>query len=198
MKILSEFLSDWRTVGAIAPTSRFAQRAMLDVVEWQAVRLAVELGPGAGNITRSILARLRPDARLLAVEINERFVTEISRNVVDERLAVVHGSAVDLDEILSQDIFKGPQADVIISAIPFTSLTPSVRDAICQAVARALRDGGRLVALQYTPFVLPRLLARYFGPYTVRRCWLNLPPALIYTCTRGLRPITMLSSCAAD
>lgn len=157
---------------------------MLDAVKWDDVRLAVDLGAGMGNITRAMLTRLCPQATLLAIDINERFVTYIRETLRDSRLEVVHGSATDLKEIIAQRGFV--EADAILSAIPFTSLSQGLRESILQSVQSTLAaDAGRFVAIQYTPFVLPRLLTKYFGGYQVRRCWLNLPPALIYTCTRA-------------
>lgn len=183
MNFLSEFLSDWRTVGAVAPTSRYTRKAMLDPIDWEKARVVVELGAGTGNITRGILARMHNEARLLAIEINDRFVRSLREQLADPRLEVVHGSATDLSQILSERGLRC--ADAIVSAIPFTSLDLPLRHAILEAAVGALGTGGCMTAIQYMPFVLPPLLQRHFGGFTVRRSWLNIPPALIYTCTRS-------------
>lgn len=182
MKFLNEFFTDWRTVGAVAPTSRFTQSVMLDAIDWRNARIVLELGAGTGAITRSILSRMHPAAKLLAVELNERFVLQLRRSIKDERLEVVHGSATDLDAILNSRSL--PRADGIVSSIPFASLPFPLRQDICKASATALASGGRFVALQYTPLVLPPLLRKHFGRYSVRGSLLNVPPALIYTCVR--------------
>jgi phospholipid N-methyltransferase len=183
LNFLAEFISDWRTVGAVAPTSRFTRRAMLAPVDWARARIVVELGAGTGNISRGILERLHPDARFLAIEINDRFVERLRASLSDPRVEVVHGSATDLPAMLEQRGLAG--ADAIISAIPFTSLGPELRHGILDAAVQGLGPGGRFVAIQYMPFVLPPLLQKHFGGYEVGRSWLNIPPALIYTCTRA-------------
>ena len=140
----------------------------------------VELGPGTGCVTRALLQRLRPDARLVAVEINPRFVEEVRKNIVDSRLQVVQGSASDLSDILRQ-LGMGP-VDCVVSVLPFASIPPTLRAEVMDAVRKGLRPGGTFVAIQYSGLVMPKLLEEHIGGYRVRRSWLNLPPALIYTC----------------
>ena len=143
----------------------------------------VELGPGTGCVTRALLQRLRPDARLVAVEINPRFVEEVRRNIDDTRLQVVQGCATDLSVILRQ-VGLGP-VDCVVSVMPFASLPPALRAGVMDAVCSGLRPGGIFVAIQYTALVMPKLLEEHIGGYRVKRSWLNIPPALIYTCARS-------------
>lgn len=180
MRVLREFLSDWKTTGAVAPTSRFTQRVMADCIDWSRVRTMVELGPGTGCVTRALLQRLRPDARLVAVEINPRFVEEVRRSIDDPRLQVVQGSAADLSGILRR--LGMEPVDCVVSVLPFASLPPTLRDEVMGAVCSGLRPGGTFVAIQYTNLVMPKLMEAHLGSYRVKRSWLNLPPALVYTC----------------
>lgn len=48
--------------------------------------LVVELGPGTGGTTRALLRRMRPEATLLAIEINPRFTKLLRQSVLDPRL----------------------------------------------------------------------------------------------------------------
>lgn len=52
----------------------------------------VELGVGTGCVTRQLLKRMRPDARLISLEVNEIFVEEC-RRIQDKRLALRHRCA---------------------------------------------------------------------------------------------------------
>lgn len=181
VKMLQAFIDDWRSVGSVAPTSRFVAKDMLDPIDFSKVKVAVELGAGVGNITRSMLRRMRPDARLVSVEINPRFIKHLRKTLHDPRLVLVEGSAEDLPRLLRQQGFD--QADCIVCAIPFASLPKELRERICEASAACLAPGGKMTAVQYSNLVLPKLLRRHFGPFEVRVCWLNLPPAWIYECT---------------
>lgn len=178
-----QFITDWRTVGAVAPTSSFARRAMLSPIDFSKVKVAVELGPGTGSITGEFLGRLRRDARLVAVEINEDFSQELKSRFRDPRLVVVNDSATELPGILRSLGHDG--ADCIVCSIPFANLGPDLRDAIVSSSYQGLCSDASLVALQYTPFVLPPLLKRHFGRHRLHFCMWNLPPALIYRATRA-------------
>ncbi|MHB2021559.1 MAG: phosphatidylserine decarboxylase [Candidatus Xenobia bacterium] len=176
--MIKEFLKDWRSMGSIMPTSRIAGEALLEPVDFSRARVVVELGPGPGNITRQVLEHLQPGARLIAIEINPEFVERIRREIVDDRLEAICASASDLPSILEQ---RGlGKADAIISVLPFTSLAEPVRQDIMVALRHSLSSDGVFVAIQYTPLVMPRLIEQHLGPWEVRPCLWNVPPALIY------------------
>ncbi|MBM3465833.1 MAG: methyltransferase domain-containing protein [Armatimonadetes bacterium] len=183
MNVIKQFLSDWKTTGAVVATSQFTQATMLDMVDFSRIKLAVEFGPGSGAITKCILSRMRPDATLIGVEINPSFAEVLRERIADSRLEIVVDSATHLPAILEA---RGPgRADCVFSSLPFMNLPPDLRDEILQAAREGLKPGAQLVALQYTPWVLPRLLRRYFGGYHFRFNLLNVPPAFVYSAARG-------------
>ena len=72
--LLNQHIAHIRTSGAILPSSGFLIDRMLRAVDFARARHVVELGAGTGCITRGILARMRPDAQLIALEVNPVFV----------------------------------------------------------------------------------------------------------------------------
>jgi phospholipid N-methyltransferase len=64
-----------RMLGSIIPSSRFLIKQLLQPIDWEKARVIVEYGPGVGGITAEILRRMRPDARLIAIEMNPEFVS---------------------------------------------------------------------------------------------------------------------------
>jgi phospholipid N-methyltransferase len=133
-------------------------------------RLVVELGPGTGGTTRALLRQMRPDARLVAIEINEDFVALLRRSHPDPRLSVEHGSAADLREILTRHQLGAP--DVILSGIPFGR-------EILRSVHDALEPGGVFVAYQVRDRV-KILGSEVFGRATTDMVLLNVPPMRVY------------------
>src|SRR5579862_6507113 len=85
-----------RMLGSIIPSSRFLIKQLLQPIDWDKARVIVEYGPGVGGITAEILRRMRPDARLIAIEMNPEFVTFLRKTLVDERFQVVEASAADV------------------------------------------------------------------------------------------------------
>jgi phospholipid N-methyltransferase len=177
LRFLQAFVAHPRQVGAVLPTSRRAVRDMLDLADVEGADLVVELGAGTGVQTGEILARLKPGARLLAVEIDPNLATLLQERYDDPRLQVVCDSAENLQEHLA-----GETADVLVCALPFTSLPPDLRRRILDDMPPALGPTGVMVLIQYSPLIEQELRNRF---PTVRRriSVLNVPPAFLFACS---------------
>jgi phospholipid N-methyltransferase len=174
---LRSFLAHPRQVGAVLPTSRRAVADMLDLVPLPQATLVVELGSGTGSYTGAILDRLAPQARLIAFEIEPAMADGLRRKLPDPRLQVITGSAEDLLTVLA-----GDRPEVVVSALPFTSLPAGLGRTILERAAQSLAPGGTLLVLQYSPFIAGTL-AQLFRSVRRRICLINLPPAFLYACT---------------
>jgi len=171
-----------RMLGSIIPSSRFLIKQLLQPIDWDQARVIVEYGPGVGGITAEILRRMRPDARLVAIEMNPEFVSFLRKTLLDERLNVVEASAADVREILQK--LGLPKADYIISGIPLGSMPKSVREPILRNTCEALAAGGSFLVFQFTTRVLPDLY-RFFR-YVKRKFEpLNILPAHLFFCQPG-------------
>lgn len=168
-----EFLRAPTMVGSIIPTSQTVVRAMLDPIPWAQCRLLVEYGPGLGTFTRDILNHMAPDAMLIAIDTNLRFVEHLRAANTDPRLRVVHGSAADVQAIIAGQ--GGGDADFILSGLPFSTLPEGVGPSIMAATQAALRPGGAFLVYQYSRFVLP-LLNAHFARIDEGLIWRNIPP----------------------
>jgi len=175
------FLKDPRQVGSVIPSSRFMERKIIEFSELDDARVVVELGPGTGGTTRALLRAMRPDARLLAIDLDSRF-TAIVAAIDDPRLIAHTGSAADLGAVLKQHGLLA--ADVVISGIPFSTMPAEIGSAILQGVYDSLADNGRFVAYQFRAEVA-RLADPVFGDS--RRAApvpLNIPPMRIWQWTK--------------
>jgi phospholipid N-methyltransferase len=177
LRFLLAFLVHPRQVGAVLPTSRVAVRAMLDLADVPGAGLVVELGSGTGGSTGEILARLKPGARLVALEIDPRLARSLRERYDDPRLEVIGGSAEHLDRHLA-----GRSPDVVVSMLPFTSLDKGLRHRILDAIARTLPRDGVLLVIQYSPLIQGELQRR-FGSIRGRITPWNVPPAFLWACS---------------
>jgi phospholipid N-methyltransferase len=172
-----------RSVGAIAPSSRHLVAAQLDVAQIGQARVVVEWGPGTGVFTHAIIARMRPDARLFVFEINPVFLAQLRHEIADRRVTIVDVSAADTHHVLQQHGVK--VADVIVSGLPFTSLSQPLTHAILHAALDVLRPGGIFVTYQYST-LLRRTLRHYFPSLRIAAFVLrNLPPAIVFVGMRA-------------
>lgn len=175
------FVKHPRMVGTFAVSSPALVQRLLSGIDWSRCRRIVELGPGVGTITRSILDAMPADARLAALEMNADFVAELRRGFPDPRLQVVHGSAADIGRHL-QAIDFGP-TDVVISGIPFSTMPAAVRDQTLDGVAASLAPDGQFLVYQYANHVLAPLQQR-FERVEREKEWRNLVPVRLFRCSK--------------
>lgn len=177
------FIKHPRMVGTFAVSSPALVRRLLEGVDWSARRRVVEFGPGVGTITGAVLEAMAPEAKLLAIEMNTDFVRELALRFPDPRLEIVNASAADLARELATR--NWPDADLVISGIPFSTMPTQVRDGILDAVAASLAPAGEFRVYQYANHVLEPLRARF----AVVECateWRNLVPVRLFRCRQPL------------
>jgi phospholipid N-methyltransferase len=168
-----------KMLGSLIPSSRFLIQRLMGEIDWDNASVIVEYGPGIGNITGEILRRMRPDARMIVLEMNEDFVRFLKRRFTDPRVHIVHGSAADVDKVLAEQGLS--RAALVISGIPLSTIPAEVRQDILVKTRNALHPDGAFLVYQFSPKVaqdLDRIFSsvdRSFEP-------LNVPPAQIYYC----------------
>ena len=157
----------------------------------------IELGVGTGAITSGILAQLRPDARLYAIDLNPVFIRHIQSRIRDRRLVPVLGNAEKLQALMNSMRIR--KADAIVSSLGLTTMEDRQRCEIMGQAAECLAPRGVLSQYQYLHaggepnwlrrvglkrFPEEQFLRRYFGTVSSERVMLNLPPAMVFTCRR--------------
>lgn len=175
---LQELIRD-KNVGSIAATTGASARRICKRIAFDRCRVIVEYGPGDGALTKLLLGRMRPDAKLIAIETNRRFVDELTQNIRDSRLNVFCDNAENVQSILKRlDI---DEVDCIVSGIPFSFLSGQSKRKILAYTKKILRPGGRFLVYQAltAPFQrlrTKRLVSHSFLIARERFLFLNVPP----------------------
>ena len=141
------FLKHPVMVGSIIPSSSRTIRTMLAPVDWENTKLFVEYGPGVGTFCQPVLDRLRPDARLLVIDLNPDFIEYLRKTIIDSRFVAVHGSAANVNEIIRD--FGYEHADYVLSGLPFSTLPDNLGPVIAKQTAKAIRPGGAFLVYQF-------------------------------------------------
>ncbi len=173
-----EYLSQGKMVGSIVPSSRFLQRKMTAQIDFEKARCIVELGPGEGCITRSIIKRMGPNTQLLALETHPGFISDFLQ-FNDPRVHVVNDSAAMLNRNLKELGFEA--CDYIISSLPLTNFPIALREQIIDQALLSLPQGGIFMQYQYSTVAF-KLLKEKFQRVKLGFTPINIPPAFVYTC----------------
>ncbi len=174
---LSEFLRKPLRVGSPIASSQYMVERLLMPVDWSRIGLLVEYGPGTGRFTAGALARMRPDAMLIAIDTSPDFTGYLKEAIPDPRLCAVTASAADAAAVIADQGFG--QADCILSGLPFSTLPRAAGEAIVAQSCALLTTNGLFLTYQArgrARTLLERRLAKVGEAYE----WRNLPPCHLY------------------
>ncbi|MCL2500145.1 MAG: SAM-dependent methyltransferase [Defluviitaleaceae bacterium] len=183
IKFAKQYITKPRSIGAIAPSSRFLARKMVATIDFDKARCIVEFGPGTGVFTDRILHRRNTETVVIIIERNGDFCDALHRKYKDTpNLHIINGSAERIGTYLAE---RGiPRADYIVSGLPFASLPKEVSGSILTQTRKYLHDEGRFITFQYT-LIRKDLISRHFGSIQITREIRNLPPAYVLSCKKN-------------
>src|SRR3990172_6885766 len=182
----NEYVRNFREIGTIGPDSAVCVNGLLKSVPFESAELIVEYGSASGAVTREILKRKNPDSTLICFEKNHTFYNLLGKTVRGRNVFVVNDDVFHAPNILSSrfEIADG-RVDCIISTLPCSSL--KFDELLRKSVVPLLKEDGIFVQYMHTVsalkgFRLKPVLQKYFREIDSGFVFLNIPPALIYTC----------------
>lgn len=195
---LKEFMRNWSTTGAVAPSSPALARCIADSARVRDARRVLELGPGTGALTEAVAAALDSNCQYLGLELNEAFVQSLGSRFPRLRFEAAAAQEFEFHRWLGE----GETIDAIVSGLPWTAFPESLQIAILDHVLPRLRPGGIFVTFAYAGFhLLPKgqcfrnlLAGRCESLTTTRTVWANLPPAFVYVATAGAQGRTQAAA----
>jgi phosphatidylethanolamine/phosphatidyl-N-methylethanolamine N-methyltransferase len=177
-RFLKALVAAPRLTGAIAPSGRALARAMAAAIG-SPQGLIVELGPGTGPVTQSLIeTRVAPE-RLALVEYDPGFCRMLERRF--EGVRVIQGDAYDLSHTLAS--FAGQQIAAVVSSLPLLNQPPPLRTKLIADAFALMGPSGVFVQFTYgLQSPIPReFCANRYSALRSRPILLNLPPAFVWT-----------------
>jgi phosphatidylethanolamine/phosphatidyl-N-methylethanolamine N-methyltransferase len=148
--------------------------------------LVVELGPGTGPVTRSLIEVGLPPERLVLIEYDGEFCRLLKQRFA--HASIVQGDAYDLPRTLEP--FAGQPIAAVVSSLPLLNQPPPRRTKLIADAFALMGPSGVFVQFTYglmSP--IPREASA--NPYSAVRSkpiLLNLPPAFVWTYRLDRRP----------
>jgi 16S rRNA A1518/A1519 N6-dimethyltransferase RsmA/KsgA/DIM1 with predicted DNA glycosylase/AP lyase activity len=179
-EFFTEFLKPVKNnIGAVAPSSKYLVKKMVDPIDFTKVKCIVEFGPGTGSITLELLNRMPQDAILIVFEINKEFCEKL-KEINDSRIRIISDSAENLETYLKKNNIA--RVDYIVSSLPFSLIPNTIVRNILKIVKRVLNPKGAFIQYQYSLNAYTKL-KNTFKKVDLNFTPINLPPAFIFTCT---------------
>lgn len=167
-----------KTISAIAPSSKGLARQMASQIT-QTTGKVVEIGAGTGVLTRQILASGVAPQDLTIIEMNPKFCAALKSQFSD--CNVLEMDAQKLGSLPLENV------GMVISGLPLLSIPEPVQHNIIKGAFDLMVEGGKYVQFTYGPKppIAPEVrTANDLQWRTLKKVWLNLPPAMPYVFTR--------------
>jgi phosphatidylserine decarboxylase len=189
----------FQNTGALLPSSRFLAQALIgELRKPRGPARILEVGPGTGSVTRSILRCMQPGDRLDAVEINGRFVEMLRRRLEQDKTYRSLRDSVEIIHAGVEELIGDGVYDFIISGLPLNNFPVALIRKVFQAYERLSKPNGTLSYYEYalirslkTPFVnrrerrrlyrVGRVVGKFIRAHQIRRepVFMNVPPAVV-------------------
>ena len=182
LAFFKESVKNIKTTGTVMPSSRFLITKMLKGVDFEKSLVFVEYGAGNGIITKYILKKMKPDAKLICFEINTEFNKHLNL-INDDRLIIVNNSAEKIKAILSTNNIQN--VDCFVSSLPLAIMPLTISENILNYSKEVLNTNGQFIQYQYSTNSL-KIFKKFFGKKNVILNFelMNIPPAFIYKCKK--------------
>ena len=174
-KFFKEGIRNIKTVGTVTRSSRYLCDKIINHSKIHQAKVIVELGAGDGVLTKRILDRMPDDCKLIAFEINEKFIDTLEA-IEDDRLVIAADSAENIRQYLHENNLD--QVDIVYSAIPFSVIPKEVAKAIVTISKEVLAPEGEYLQIHYS-LMEKKLYNKVFGNVEIFFQPINIPPAFI-------------------
>ena len=206
-----QFRSRFETTGAIAPSSGFLARAMANPLRQRdpakgPVRV-LEIGPGTGAVTGSIVKHIQEGDTFDLVELNEVFAATLDeRFESDPKWNRIRANTTVHVRPLQEFPIDEPY-DFIISGLPLNNFPEDLVNEITECYFKLLAPGGVLSYFEYMYIrsirkriakkserqrltSIDATLAGYVQKYRIKRNWIfaNIPSAWVQHLRAPIEP----------
>ena len=179
MSFFRSMFRNYRTVGAISPSSRFLYKKMISPMDLAHDIHIVEFGAGSGTFTDALLKKITSGSSLSIFEIDPLFIKKLQLKYKNDKRVVVY--SVGAEE--STKFFGAGSIDYILSSLPFGLMDEVVVLRILESAKHILKSSGKFIQFQYF-LQNKKEIHSIFPKVRYKFTPLNLPPAFVYICRK--------------
>jgi len=162
-------LKSYRSTGAIAPSSRFLARSIVQSIpkiSSNENKRILEVGCGTGAFTKEILKTLQAGDAFHLVELSKDFCVAIEEGLLKSFREENPEIEVVLHNAPIEEVNIDGEFDAIICGLPFNNFPVELVQHLFEVMLKSLRLGGELAYFEYLGLLK---LKRIFGFPKIRR-----------------------------
>jgi len=150
LEFLTEAIRNFRHTGSVWPSSPILAKAMTSTIaRIEGQRRILEVGPGTGPFTKSILNKLRAGDHFELVEINQNFCRKLEKDMLAGYRTRHPNVAVRLHCAPIEEADLAGPYDVIVCGLPFNNFPPKLMRQIFRRMFALLKENGELIYFEY-------------------------------------------------
>ena len=197
---LKQFFEQFQTTGAVMPSGKPLAAALCRFVgSSSSPQRILEVGPGTGAVTTTLVERMRDEDHLCLIEINQTFVTHLKTAFKERPPLRAKAHRVDVIHGRLEDLKDDGRYDLIVSGLPLNNFSADAVEQILDGFGRLLKPGGVLSFFEYIAVrsvkslvsskqerdrlrAIGGLLHRTLDGREIQRdcVWPNVPPAWVH------------------
>ncbi len=186
LTFVKKFVQKPFQTGAVLPSSVLLATMMVKDVGIEKMKAVVEIGPGTGAITPTILSSIPDSAEFVAVEIDPDLYTIFQQRFPDVKS--YNACASTISDIMRKENIS--ELDAVFSGLPWASFPEELQTKLLDAICDVLPPNGLFATFAYIQGTwLPagqrfkKVLRKRFSKVEKSPVvWRNIPPAFIYKC----------------
>jgi phosphatidylethanolamine/phosphatidyl-N-methylethanolamine N-methyltransferase len=147
---LKQFFEQFQTTGAVMPSGKPLAAALCRFVgSSSSPQRILEVGPGTGAVTTTLVERMRDEDHLCLIEINQTFVTHLKAAFKERPPLRAKAHRVDVIHGRLEDLKDDGRYDLIVSGLPLNNFSVDAVEQILDGFGRLLKPGGVLSFFEY-------------------------------------------------
>ncbi|MBT4584818.1 MAG: methyltransferase domain-containing protein [Phycisphaerae bacterium] len=166
IRFLTEAIRHYRSTGAIAPSSRFLARTIVQSIPNISPKRVLEVGCGTGAFTKEVLTKLQDGDVFHIVELSKDFSEAVESTLLQPFREKHKKIEVVLHNAPIEDAKLEGKFDTIVCGLPFNNFPLELVEHLFVVMFGFLKRGGELAYFEYLGM---RGLKRIFGFPRIRK-----------------------------
>ena len=182
---LKRFFKNRKEIGSVIPSSKFLAKKMVVSNYINNSNVIIEIWAWTGSFTKEIFKHKLEWKKVFIIEKDKSLYNLLVEKYPEYKKYIYNYDMMDLPNLLKENNLTN--IDLIISGIPFRSLSKELFSWFMENIVLKYFDETSIF-MQFSYLKnTKKILNKYFNNIDIKDCWLNIPKASIFICSKFKR-----------